>query len=79
MFHSLEDFLKRKTAKEHGESQSKRHRTIKANNEIPVDGMLLMKNMDLKIIAKDQATQELGIHIGSLNGVYRQPARLSMG
>ena len=53
--------LKRKPVNPH-DSQSKRHRTvIKVNNELPIDGMLLMKNMELKIIDSDKAKQELNI------------------
>jgi len=52
--------LKRKPT--NTESQSKRHRsTIKVNNEIPINGMLVMKNIDTKLIENDQAIDELNL------------------
>ena len=52
--------LKRKVTNPH-DSQSKRHRSIKVNNETPVDGLLVMKNMDMKLLDSDKATAELNL------------------
>jgi len=52
--------LKRKSATAH-DSQSKRHRPIKVNNETSVDGLLVMKNMELKLLEREQATKDLNL------------------
>ncbi|XP_057296053.1 integrator complex subunit 11-like [Hydractinia symbiolongicarpus] len=53
-------FLKRKAFNPH-DSQSKRHRMIKANNETPIDGMLVMKNMDMKLLDSKTVSEELNL------------------
>merc|ERR1719476_1075449 len=52
--------LKRKSTTAH-DSQSKRHRSIKVNNETSVDGLLVMKNMELKLLEREQATKDLNL------------------
>ncbi|XP_065674224.1 integrator complex subunit 11 isoform X2 [Hydra vulgaris] len=51
--------LKRKQA--NAESQSKRHRLIKVNNEVLVDGLLVMKNMEAKLVESHMAAHELNL------------------
>ena len=52
--------LKRKQTNTH-DSQSKRHRVIKVNNEILIDGLLVMKNMEAKLIESHMAANELNL------------------
>ena len=61
IYYFLSALMKRKPAKEYGDSQSKRHRTIKAINDIPIEGILVMKNMELTILDTDQAKRELNL------------------
>ena len=50
--------LKRKTNTSH-DSQSKRHRSIKVSNETPIDGTLIIKNMEMKLLEKKDAVSEM--------------------